>query len=150
MKLIILKSEELASIGISSKNTDNFIFQGKEFHLGPTFSLKMRAEAIAFCEKEESQGYECLLVERTTAVTVWRSVEVAQGKKSSSKLDKQAFIERCRQELAKSIGPMSNLIIDELLNGKELLTPDRFVDRAAEQIPNPKLAQEFKQNMQKP
>jgi hypothetical protein len=134
-------------MGLSPANTSNFTLNGKEFQIGPTFSLKMRDVAISFCEKEEREGKECLLIERSTAVTVW--TQVKQPKRSSPKLDKQAFIERCNQELTKSIGPMASLIIDELLNGSELLTPSQLIDRIAAEIPNQKLAEEFKRKMKK-
>jgi hypothetical protein len=152
IKLIVLTIEQLAEMGISSGSTDNFTFEGKEFRSGPTFSLKMRAAALGFCERQERHGTECLLVERASAVTVWTAVakpinRVEQQPKPE--FDRAAFIERCRQELTKSIGPMASLIIDELVNKSDPLSPRRSVEWIASQLPNAQLAEEFKQNMQK-
>jgi hypothetical protein len=51
--------------------------------------------------------------------------------------------------LKKCIGPMATLIIDELINGSEPLTSTQLVDRIAAQIPDPKLANEFRRILQK-
>jgi hypothetical protein len=142
----VLKNEDLAVLGIPPGNTSNFIYDGKEFQIGPTFSLKMRSEAINFCEREESEGRECLLIERATAVTVWRSITPSSAK-SSPQLDKQLFIEQCHQELTKSIGPIATVIIKELVNSSEPLTATQLIDRVAAEIPDSSLAEQFKTNL---
>jgi hypothetical protein len=152
--LIVLTIEELAELGILSRNTDNFTFQGQEFRVGPTFSLKMRSAAVSFGEQQEQQGCECLLIERTNAITVWTAVAKSiekpieqPVKKKKSTFNREAFIACCRQELTKSIGPMAGLIIEELANCQEQLEPRQAIEWIVTQIPDSRLAAEFKQNI---
>jgi hypothetical protein len=144
----LLTVEKLAEMGISIGHTSTITLQNKEFHIGPTFSLKMRAAAIGFCEQEERQGTKCLLIENATALTVWTYIPPASTEKIGSDLKKKEFIKRCHQELTKCIGPMATLIVDELVNGEESLKSSQLIERIIEQIPDPKLAAEFRRNLQ--
>ena len=68
----IVTVEQLAKGGISIGQSSTITIKNRQFHIGPTFSLKMRDAAISFCKQEESQGIKCLLVENATALTVWK------------------------------------------------------------------------------
>ena len=144
--LLLLTVEKLAKMGISHGSSSTITLDCKQFYIGPAFSLKMRAAAISFCEQEESQGHECLLVENNNVLTVWKQV-VNTVPTSSSQSDRNEFIKCCDRELKKCIGPMATFIINELVNGDELLTATQLIDRIVEQIPNPKLAAEFRQKI---
>ncbi|MBN3908556.1 MAG: serine/threonine protein kinase [Nostoc sp. NMS1] len=58
-----------------------------------------------------------------------------------------AFIKHCQQGLAYHIGPMANLIIEEILDENPYISPDQFVELIASQIPNLKAAFEFKNSL---
>ncbi|ACC84080.1 serine/threonine-protein kinase [Nostoc punctiforme] len=57
------------------------------------------------------------------------------------------FIKHCQQELAYHIGPMANLIIEEILDENPYISPDQFVELIANQIPNFQAAFEFKKSL---
>ncbi|MEH1865448.1 MAG: serine/threonine-protein kinase [Nostoc sp.] len=57
------------------------------------------------------------------------------------------FIKHCQQELAYRIGPMANLIIEEILDENPYISPDQFVELIANQIPNFQAAFEFKKSL---
>lgn len=52
-----------------------------------------------------------------------------------------AFIAQCRQVLARGIGPMANLIVDEILAGSPHLTPRQLVEAIAAEVPLPQQAE---------
>ncbi|MEH2075409.1 MAG: serine/threonine-protein kinase [Nostoc sp.] len=54
-----------------------------------------------------------------------------------------AFIKHCQQGLAYHIGPIANLIIEEILEENPYISPDQFVELIAREIPNFKAAFEF-------
>jgi serine/threonine protein kinase len=58
-----------------------------------------------------------------------------------------AFIKHCQQGLAYHIGPMANLIIEEILDENPYISPDQFVELIASQIPNIQAAFEFKNSL---
>ena len=57
------------------------------------------------------------------------------------------FINRCQQELAYHIGPMANLIIEEILAQNSYISPDQFIELIAREIPNFQAAFEFKKSL---
>jgi serine/threonine-protein kinase len=63
-----------------------------------------------------------------------------------NKLD-PSFVKRCRQELALSIGPFANFIIEDVLAENPNLTPQQLVELLASEIPNPRKAQQFKDKL---
>jgi hypothetical protein len=141
-----LTETELVNMGIPVEQSPIISFQGKRFHRGPSFSLKNREIGISYCEREESKGYNFLLVENRTSVTVWKEERVAVVDiKSQAK--RQHFIDSCRQELTKRIGPMASLIIDELVDNNKSLADEKLIELIAEQIPDAKVAQEFTEKM---
>ncbi len=144
-----LTSTKLETMGIFSEMESMIILQGKKFSRGPSFSLKNRAIGISFCEREERRGYDFLLVASATSVTVWKEIKTTIETSNSSffELDKQNFVECCRQELTKCIGPIALLIMDELISDLKLKTPTQFLDRIEAQIPDSKLVTEFRSNV---
>ncbi|MEH1970061.1 MULTISPECIES: protein kinase domain-containing protein [unclassified Nostoc] len=58
-----------------------------------------------------------------------------------------AFIKSCQQGLAYHIGPMANLIIEEILTENPYISPDQFIELLAREIPNFQAAFEFKKNL---
>lgn len=58
-----------------------------------------------------------------------------------------AFIKHCQQELAYHIGPMANLIIEEILAQNLYISPDQFIELIAKEIPNFQAAFEFKKSL---
>ena len=58
-----------------------------------------------------------------------------------------AFIKYCRQELAYHIGPIANLIIEEILAQNNYISPDQFIELIAREIPNFQSAFEFRKTL---
>jgi hypothetical protein len=57
------------------------------------------------------------------------------------------FLEQCRQELAKSIGPIASHILKTTLNRHPQATPQQLVEILAASIPNSRQAEEFKHTL---
>jgi hypothetical protein len=144
-----LTSTKLEAMGIFVETQSTIVFQGRCFGRGPSFSLRNKAIALSFCEREERRGYNFLLVKSSTSVTVWKEIKVATEVVSTSisGFDRKAFIECCRQELTSCVGPMAMLIMDELSSDVELVTSNDFLDKIEAQIPDSKLANEFRTNI---
>ncbi len=60
------------------------------------------------------------------------------------------FLDRCRQELSRCMGPMANLLLEEILTQSPQLTPVQLVEALAAEIPNVKRAAEFIKSIQIP
>lgn len=58
-----------------------------------------------------------------------------------------AFVERCRYELARCIGPMANFVIDDILDRSPTLSPPDLIEAIAREIPSDKAAHEFRQRL---
>ncbi|MEH2437344.1 MAG: serine/threonine-protein kinase [Nostoc sp.] len=58
-----------------------------------------------------------------------------------------AFIKHCHQELAYHIGPMANLVIEEILDQNPYISPDQFIELIAREIPDFQAAFEFKKSL---
>jgi serine/threonine-protein kinase len=59
----------------------------------------------------------------------------------------RAFLKRCQQELAYHIGPMANLVIEEILAENPYISPDQFIELIVREIPDFKAAFEFKKSL---
>ena len=57
-------------------------------------------------------------------------------------------IELCQRELASYIGPIARLIIEDILSENVVITGKQLIESLAAEIPDSKLAQEFKQNLE--
>ncbi len=146
--MLILTSAELTAIKTFDRQSSTLTIEGQHFSLGPTFSLKMREAAARFCQQQESEGIACLLVEGNNTINVWKEVKPIVVDTSTPKLDKQKFVKCCETELTKCIGPMAKVIIAELVNSPDSLTANQFINRIVSEIADPKLAQEFKDNLE--
>jgi len=71
--------------------------------------------------------------------------EIAQNEQQS--LLNPAFIKRCQQALAYYIGPMANLVVEEMLAQNPHTSPYQFVEIIAQEIPDFQAAFEFKKNL---
>ncbi len=69
--------------------------------------------------------------------------EIQPKSATSPRLD-QAFLERCQQELARSIGPMASYLVEETLAKNPGISAQQFVEALAEEIPNAQKAQAFR------
>lgn len=58
------------------------------------------------------------------------------------------FLSRCRQTLARHVGPMANYLVDDALADFPHLSPQDLVTRLMAEIPDPKKAEAFRQQMQ--
>ncbi len=54
------------------------------------------------------------------------------------------FIEHCRQELVRCVGPMASFLLEDTLAQSPQLTPEQLVEALAAEIPNPQRAKEFR------
>jgi hypothetical protein len=146
----ILTSNELESMGVLHDRSTKIVFQGDEFTVGPSFSKNNKGISINFCTQEEKNGCRCLLVESSSAVTVWKCVNPTKEKlleQDLSRIKKEKLLGQCRLELTKCIGPIATLIIDEIEDEINNMPRIKFIDMIAEQIPDPKIALAFKKNM---
>lgn len=57
------------------------------------------------------------------------------------------FLERCRQSLVQSIGPIADFLIEETLNKNPNLSPQDLVFQLAAEIPDAQKAREFQQRL---
>jgi serine/threonine-protein kinase len=57
------------------------------------------------------------------------------------------FVERCRTELARCIGPMADYIVEDILAQTPHLKPEQLVQAIVAEIPNAKQAEEFQQQV---
>ncbi len=62
---------------------------------------------------------------------------------AASELHHSAFIETCRHELARCIGPMASVIVEEMIDQYPQATPEEFVDILASQLSNGRQATDF-------
>jgi serine/threonine protein kinase len=60
------------------------------------------------------------------------------------------FLDRCRQELTRCMGPMATFILEEILEQSPHLTAVQLVEALAAEIPNPQRAAEFIKSIQIP
>lgn len=60
------------------------------------------------------------------------------------------FLEHCRQELARSIGPIASVLLEETLAKSPHLTPEQLVEALTAEIPDPQRAQEFRSHIKIP
>jgi hypothetical protein len=146
----ILTSNELNSIGVFPDRSTKLVFKGREFVLGPSFSLSKKSAGISFCAQEEKDGHRCLLVESSSSITVWKCVKNEQEEPPDyhlSTIEREMLIDNCLLELTKCVGPMATLIIEDLKGEVTNMSRAQVINIVAEQIPDTKLALAFVQSM---
>ncbi|MDY6898444.1 MAG: peptidase C14, partial [Cyanobacteriota bacterium] len=57
------------------------------------------------------------------------------------------FIKKCERDLIYLIGPIANFIIGEILQSNPQISETEFVDRLANKVPDPGMAEEFKKRV---
>lgn len=70
-----------------------------------------------------------------------------QKTQNFSVLFQPEFIARCKQALARCIGPFAEVILEDVLTNSSTQTPEELIDAIASEIPTPKQAQMFRQLM---
>ncbi|NER78544.1 MAG: protein kinase, partial [Leptolyngbya sp. SIO1D8] len=83
-----------------------------------------------------------------------RTRSISAGLRSSAGISQQPearvspeFVNRCRQALSKSIGPMADFLLEETLADYPSLSPQDLVIQLAAEIPDAKKAREFQQQL---
>jgi hypothetical protein len=130
--------------------------------------------ADKFCQREEEKGAICLLVKTDEKVLVWQqeitaisneiSLEELDSPEQSSDLTGDlirnmltqslsievmlpGLIDLCTKILAEYIGPIAQVVIDDIIeSGCYCLAPE-FIDLVAAQIPEEFAAKEFKSKL---
>jgi serine/threonine protein kinase len=59
----------------------------------------------------------------------------------------EGFVQRCQDALSYYIGPMAGFIVSEALNSSQTTTPNDFVERLSQDIPDRREAMEFKKQV---
>jgi serine/threonine-protein kinase len=60
------------------------------------------------------------------------------------------FLEHCRQELARCIGPFASALLEDTLAQSPHLTPEQLIEALTAEIPDPQRAQEFRSHIKIP
>nr|WP_228037477.1 protein kinase [Nodosilinea sp. LEGE 06152] len=90
-----------------------------------------------------------LVVEPSWAQAVNRSESpTAADPGTASELHDSSFIETCRHELARCIGPMASVIVEEMIDQYPQATPGEFVDILASQLSDGRQATDFISRLQ--
>ncbi len=63
---------------------------------------------------------------------------------------KPEFLEHCRQELLRFVGPFGSFVFEEVLAQSREITPQQLVEALAAEIPHPQRAQEFRNRIKIP
>lgn len=70
--MVLFTVEELERLGIPYTKTSQFVFQGRRFTKGQSFSQNVRSAAIDLYKTYVNSGNPCLLVECPEYVTICR------------------------------------------------------------------------------
>ncbi|MGB3310198.1 MAG: protein kinase [Nodosilinea sp.] len=91
-----------------------------------------------------------LVIEPSWAQAVSRSEYLTAADPSivHSELHDPSFIATCRHELARCIGPMASVIVEEMIDQYPQATPEEFVDILASQLSNGRQATDFVSRLQ--
>lgn len=66
---------------------------------------------------------------------------------SEQRITTEEFIEQCRQELVRCVGPIASVLVDSILAQYPHITPEGFVETISSQITDPNQAIEFKRRI---
>ncbi|MEH2210092.1 serine/threonine-protein kinase [Nostoc sp.] len=99
-------------------------------------------QAMSAISQSYNQSKETIFSLPTSPQT-GRQIEQQQQQSSLQ----PAFIKHCQQELAYHIGPMANLIIEEILAHNPYISADQFIELVTKEIPNFQAAFEFKKSL---
>jgi len=114
------------------------IIESEEFKLLEQQANKLR-------KKREISGSEAVMIPES-----FESVEFTfepEIKTETSNLLEPNFIEHCRQELIRCMGPMGSLMLEDILAESHQLTPAELVEALVREIPNAQRAEEFRKSI---
>lgn len=132
--MIFLTREEVGNIPASSSQ---IVFQNKLFTRGPDFAKNLQESAQKYCQKN-SQNITCLLVDNHCYFSVW----IEQDKEITCPTTIEPdFLCYCEESLAKFIGPIANLVCQNVLERNPQISKAEFIKTLAQQTIN--LEQEF-------
>ncbi|MBD0387486.1 MAG: serine/threonine protein kinase [Nostoc sp. C3-bin3] len=100
-------------------------------------------QAMSAISQSYNQPPEATIFNSPTSPAVKQNGRV----KEQQSLLQPTFIKHCHQELAYHIGPMANLVMEEILAQNPYISPDQFVELIAKEIPDFQAAFEFKKNI---
>ena len=114
------------------------IIESEEFKLLEQQANKLR-------QKREMSGSKTVMIPQS-----FEPVDVASEpeiKTETSNLLEPDFLEHCRQELIRCIGPMGSLMLEDILDESPQLTPVELVEALVAEIPNTQRAEEFRKSI---
>jgi len=152
---------DLEPLTLSQKTSENQPLKKVEININ---QAQMEREVTEIIESDEfkllEQRANKLRKRRETSVSEdaiisqsVESVEVAvepQTKAETPDLLQPEFLEHCRQELIRCMGPMAGFILSETLAQSPHLTPVQLVEALVKEIPNAQRAEDFRKSIQIP
>lgn len=153
----MIQLQNLQTHDIKTLDSNQLIFHGQLFQLGPKISKKLENAALEYCQICCNSGQACLLQEDDSHWIVWKHVKnLSQTALPSSPpqpdllpsgpptLSPQ-FIEHCQQALATCIGPIAGLVLEQTLSefGSVSIEPQQLITALSQKIPSESLATQF-------
>jgi|GEM_PF-3209798 len=157
MSLKIIQFQDLQAKDINAIDDHQLLFRGQLFRLGPKISKKLEQAALEYCQICCKAGQICLLQESDTHWIVWKQVRkvrrpiVAESLAPSNTLSSD-FLDRCKQELMKCIGPVADLVVEQTLSEwrvTPIIEPQEFIKALSQRIPSSSMASMFHDHCQK-
>jgi hypothetical protein len=172
--MLIYTEAELLNLGITLSDAIHIEIGSQSFNLVFSFSVNMRSFANKFCQRQEEQGYICLLVETKEKVLVWQQeattisnelyLEELDSPAPSSDLTGDLIrqmltnslsieilmpelIDLCKASLAEYIGPMAQIVINDIIDSGYYCPAPEFINIVALQIPEKDAANEFRNKL---
>lgn len=169
--MLIYQFEDLQSQGLidAATSTSELIFQGKKLIKSVSISKRFRQAAIDMCQKELDSGRLCIIVEVPTLYTLWKQKidknkivktkpkiveedidtikDDVQTIETESEELSEEFLKLCQEELNKYVGPISNYIMDDIMDEHSHITKKELISLICEEIPDSSQSESFKENI---
>jgi hypothetical protein len=166
--MLIYTEAELLAMGIRLHGSSSQItIQEQTFRLVFSFNNRMRDFVNYFCQREELNGNNCIIIETGTTICVWRqisslpysdtSVELEIIVDKTGELIRQKFpedadlpaslITQCTNVLTEYIGPVALFMVNDLSAKNPNCQPADFVEALTACISDPLLAKEFRRKI---
>lgn len=136
---LLLKKVEININKVQKEREFIEITESEEFKL-----LEQRANQLR--KKRETYISESTKISRFVDSLEFNSQPQIKAEESNTL--QSSFLEHCRQELIRCMGPMANIIIEETLAESSNLTAEQLVEALIAEIPNPQRAEDFRKRMQ--
>ncbi|ARV58819.1 hypothetical protein BZZ01_09375 [Nostocales cyanobacterium HT-58-2] len=125
------------------------IIESEEFKLLEQQALRLREttennselQFEAQTPEHSTPSSKTMIVQPAESVVV--APEPASPVKTPAPLDPQ-FLEHCRQELSRCLGPFARVILEDILTEFPQITALQLIEKLAAEIPNPQRTQEFR------